>query len=420
MGKRILISSFGSHGDIYPYIGLALGLRDRGHEPVLATAPNYRAMVEREGLAFHPVRPDLDPTNREVVRRIMDPAHGTEFILKELVLPSLRESYHDLSSAARGADLVLTHPVTFSGPIVAERAGLPWLSTVLAPMSFFSRHDLPVFPPMPWAKRLEAVPGAASLLVKMAKGVTRSWMKPVHDLRQSVGLPPGGDPLYEGQHSPEGVLALFSRVLAEPQPDWPPNVRIVGAVPYNGPTSDADLPPTLRAFLDDGPAPVVFTLGTSAVGAAGDFYRESLEAVRALGIRAVFLIGSHAENQPDQPLPSEVMAVAFAPHAALFPHAAAVVHQGGAGTLHQALRAGRPTLVVPFAHDQPDNAYRVERLGTSRTIPRGQYRARRVERELRRLLEDPGHARRADEIGTSVRSEDAVTAACDEVARMLA
>lgn len=420
MGKRIVITTFGSYGDVYPYVGLALGLKARGHTPVLAMPAYYRATVEREGLDFHPVRPDVDPTDRALIRRIMDAARGTEFLVRDLLLGSLRESYADLREAAAGADLLLTHPVTFAGPILAQRERLPWVSSVLAPMSFFSVHDLPVFPPAPWVKRLERVPGAAAALVGTARRVIGGWGEAVYDFRKELGLPRGGDPIFEGQHSPRLVLALFSRVLAEPRPDWPASARITGAIPYNRPDSQRPLSPELESFLAAGPPPVVFTLGSSAVGAPGDFYRESVEAARRLGVRAVLLVGPHAENRALGTLPAGVQLEDFAPHAALFPRASVVVHQGGAGTLHQALRAGRPTLVTPFAHDQPDNAHRVERLGVSRTLRPSRYRAGRVEKELKRLLEEPAYAARAEAVAEEVRGEDGVGAACGAIEAVLA
>lgn len=418
MASRIVMTSFGSFGDVFPYIGLALGLKGRGHEPVLAMPEYYRQTVEREGIEFHPVRPNLDPGDRETVRRVMDARRGTEYII-ELILGSLRESREDLLAASRGADLLVTHPITFAGPVVAAETGVPWISSVLAPMSFFSPHDLPVFAPMPWAKKLERIPGVAEGLVKMARSVSRRWTEPVYALREELGLERGGDPIYEGQHSPEMVLALFSRVLARPQPDWPPNVRVTGAIAYNGRAADDPLSPELEAFLAQGEPPVVFTLGTSAVGAAGGFYDESVEAVRKLGARAVLLVGRHPENRPGGPLPEGVLLEPYAPHAALFPRASAIVHQGGAGTMHQALRSGRPTLVVPFAHDQPDNAHRVERLGVSRTLLPHRYSARRVERELRTLLEEPRYRDRARRVGEVVAGEDGVGSACDAIDEVL-
>lgn len=418
-GKRIVLSSFGSFGDVYPYIGLALGLRERGHAPVLAMPAWYRETVEREGLAFHAVRPDIDPSDRETVGRIMDAAGGTEYIVRDLILGSLRDSFDDLTAAARGADLMITHPVTFAGPIVAQHERLPWTSTVLAPMSFFSKHDLPVFPPIPWAKRLERIPGSAGALVALAKRMTRPWGAPVHALRRELCLPPGGDPVFEGQHSPHLVLGLFSRVLGTPQKDWPANVTVTGPITYNGPRGGTPLSTRLTDFLNAGDPPVVFTLGSSAVGAAGSFYHESVEAVRRLGVRAVLLIGPHAENRPEGVLPDGVLLEEFAPHAALFPRASVVVHQGGAGTVHQGLLSGKPTLVVPFAHDQPDNAWRVERLGVSRTIRPKRYTARAVERTLDLLLSEDAFAARAAEVARVVNAEDGVANACDAIERLI-
>ena len=414
-GWRIVIASWGSYGDVNPYVGLARGLRARGHDAVLATPAYFRGYVEGAGVGFHPLRPDVDPHRRDVVARIMDPARGTQFIFQELLLPALGEMYDDLAEAARGADLLVTHPVTFPGPILAQERGIPWLSTVLAPMSFFSAHDLPVFPPIPWLRPLVAgSPRVSAALVRMVKAATRKWTAPVQAFRASRGLPPGGDPVFEGQHSPGGVLGLFSRVLAEPQPDWPPNVHVTGPILYNGP-QDAALPPGLARFLDQGPPPVVFTLGTSAVGAAGDFYHESAEALRRTGMRGVLLVGPHPENRPGKALPEGVMAVEFAAHAALFPRASIVVHQGGAGTLHQGLASGQPTLVVPFAHDQPDNADRVARLGVSRTLRPRRYRAARVAALLREMAEDGEMRARAAAVGATVRAEDGVAHACDVI-----
>lgn len=410
------MTTFGTSGDVNPYVALGRELVARGHEPVIATSELHREAVERQGIGFHAVRPDIDPEEEGEIRaRAMDPRKGTEVVLRELLIPCVRESYADLREATRGADVLVTHPITFAGPLVAEETGLAWVSTVLAPISFFSRHDLPVVPAIPGARRLEWIPGFPFLLTKLTRAVTAWWSKPVRELRSEIGLPPGGHPIFEGQHSPRRVLALFSRVLAEPRPDWPPNVSITGFPFHNPSADDRAEAERLDAFLDEGPPPVVFTLGSSAVATAGSFYEESLAAARRLNVRCVLLVGPEPGNRPDAPLGDEAIAVEYAPHQTVFPRAAATVHQGGIGTLGQALRAGRPMLVVPHSHDQPDNARRAERLGVARTLTPGEYRADRVVEALRRLLEDPGPSRRAGAVGRVVRSEDGVGAACDAI-----
>jgi UDP:flavonoid glycosyltransferase YjiC (YdhE family) len=232
-----------------------------------------------------------------------------------------------------------------------------------------------------------------------------------------LGLPARGDPLYEGQFSPGLTLALFSHVLADPQPDWPPQTRVTGFVFYDEPNH---LPPEVAQFLDAGPAPLVFTLGSSVVNTAGRFYQESVEAARRLGCRAVLLVGTDPQNHLPEPLPEGVLAVPYAPHGDLFPRARAIVHQGGIGTTAQALRAGRPMLVVPHAFDQPDNAARAAKLGVARTLLPKHYVAARVATQLQALLAEPCYAQRATEVGCMVQVEAGDQRACDAIEAFLA
>jgi rhamnosyltransferase subunit B len=417
VGKRIVVSCWGSHGDLFPYIGLSLALQARGHSVVIATPEVYRANVEQEGLDFAPVGPSPDPRDRVLIARAMDPVKGSEFIIRELLLPKLREHYAELEHAAAGADWLVSHPITYAAPLLAERRGLPWVSTVLAPMLFFSVHDLPVMPTAVWlTSRRTFAAAAARPLVALARAVTRSWMAPVHALRAELGLPRARHPLFEGQFSPYGTLALFSRTLAAPQRDWPPHVALTGFVFYNGP---AALAPEIEEFLAAGEPPVVFTLGTSAVGAAGRFYTESAAAAAKLGVRAVLLTGGFEQNRPEGALPPGVLLVERAPHQLLFPRASAVVHQAGAGTLGQGLRSGQPMLAVPHGHDQFDNAFRATELGVARTLLPRDYQGERVARELRALLTEPRYRARAAEIGAVVGAEGGAADAALALERLL-
>jgi len=216
------------------------------------------------------------------------------------------------------------------------------------------------------------------------------------------------------------VLALFSSVIAPRQPDWPPQTRVTGFPFYDRRDragDDAALDPELVKFLDAGAPPVVFTLGSSAVYVAGDFYRESIKAARAAGVRALLLVGEK-QYRPTA-LPEGVAAFDYAPYGKLLPHARAVVHQGGIGTTAQGLRAGIPALVVPFSHDQFDNGSRVVRTGTGRMLPRSKYNASSAARELRALLADESYTTRAVEVGRQVRSEDGASAAADAIEEVL-
>lgn len=405
-----------------PYLGVALGLKARGHTVTVATCASYQTKVEAEGLLFHRLRPDLAHimnSSPEISARGNDLRSGTEYILKNLVLPKSRETYDDLFDACQGADLLVIHPVLFPAPLVAEKLGIRWTSVILSPGIFLSAYDPPLLPTIAWFHSLRKLgPAPHRFLNKWVDRVTRRWMRPINDLRQEVSLPPSpANPVRDGMISPFGTLGWFSPVLGEPQPDWPAKTEVTGFVFFDK-TAPAASDSPLREFLDAGESPMVFTLGTSAVTVAGEFYRASLAAAQIGGWRAVLLTGADPRNQMRQKdMPDSVFVAPYAPYSELFSRAAAVVHSGGIGTIAQTLRAGVPSIVVPHSADQPDNAYRLARTGASRTIKRQDYRAERVARELRKVLQDPRYSARAQAIGRQIQSEDGLTRACEALER---
>lgn len=419
-GRKIVLTTFGSLGDLHPYIAIGLELKERGHRVVIATTPFYREKIEAAGLKFHPVRPDLpSPLENpelaaQLVAKVMDVRKGGEFLLKELLAPHVRDGYEDLQEATRDADLLVTHMITYAGPVLAQKTGLPWISTVLAPATLLSAYEPMVLPQMPGlAKLLRLSPLFSRAFFSFVKRMSEKWVEPVYKLRADLGLPRGLNPIFDGQYSPALNLALFSKVLGQPQPDWPPNTRVTG-FPFYDKRDETRISPELEVFLDAGSPPIVFTLGSSAVFVADDFYRESIAAARKLRRRAVLLIGDE-RNRPRGSLPDGIVAFDYAPYSQILPRAAVIVHQGGVGTTGQALRAGVPTLIVPFNHDQPDNASRVSQLRVGRTITRTSYTAANAARELARLLNDESYARRAAEIARQVRSENGASDAADAI-----
>lgn len=418
---RIVLSNIGTYGDINPLIAIALELRRRGHVPVMAIPEVYRQKIEPLGLVFHAIRPDIDPKNSKLVEMVYDVKKGTETGLREFLFPVLRQTYDDLLEAAtkpERADLLLLGELNYAGPIVAEVTGIPWASYVLAPLSFFSAFDPPVLPPYPRLARADKVAGMGRVMKRLARFTTRKWPEPIYDLRRELGLGRGRNPLFDAKHSPNLVLALFSRALGEEQKDWPPHTFITGFCFYDSDAGNANLPPELEQFLSAGEPPVVFTLGSAAVLAAGDFYEVSAKAARRLGVRAVLLIGSDSRNRPQQELPSSICVAEYAPYSALFPRSALVVHQGGVGTTAQCLRAGKPMVIMPYSHDQPDNARRMKRLEVSRTIQRSAYKPARVARKVRAVLDEPEFAQRAEIVARQLFAEDGTRTACDALEQL--
>ncbi len=417
--SRIVLTTIGSLGDLHPKIAIALELRKRGHDVVFATHKEYCAKIEALGFEFHRMRPDntaLD--DPQEMARIMDLQKGTEYVIRNWICANLRSTYTDLMNSAKDADFILAGEGVFAARLVAEKLGIRWALSVLHPASFLSAYDPSVLPVFPFLAKLRGFGSIVNRgVVNFAKLVSKSWAEPVHQLRRELELPPlAGNPFIDDKYSPLLVLAMFSSVLAKPQPDWPAFTVVTGFTFYDGSFGGTELTPELKQFLDTGEPPIVFTLGSAAVLDPGNFYQESIQAAKLLNRRAVLLIG---KNTPPENCLSDIVAVNYAPYSQIFPRACAIVHQGGIGTTAQALRAGRPTLVMPYSHDQPDNAARVERLGTSRTIPRKKYSASRATKELRELLDNPRYTAKAAEIGQSVQAENGVCVVCNQIEKQL-
>jgi rhamnosyltransferase subunit B len=417
---RFVITSFGSLGDLNPYIGLGLALKSRGHEAVLAIPHYYVPYAGSAGLTGHPIRPDVDPSSRDIVRKIMHPFRGAEFLIRKWMMPNVEAAYEDLDALLRDDDVLVSHPLTYAAPVVAERRGLMWASSVLAPLGFFSRLDPPLMVVHPFVEAVrQKAPGLYRHLPRIADVTSRTWGREVATLRQRLGLPRGANPVVAGQFSPYLNLGMFSRHLARPQLDWPANTVVTGAVSYDA--VHGGMPRLLEEFLDSGPPPLVFTLGSSAVASkyAPTFYQASIDAAAALGVRAVLLVGQHDAHRPETKGSADVFIADWAPHSELFARALATVHQGGAGTLHTALASGKPMLIVPFAHDQGDNAVRAAQLGVASVVFPSQYTRKRVAGHLEVLTSQTMQARSAT-VGETIRAEHGADNACEALEQLAA
>lgn len=416
---RVVLATYGSPGDLFPFLAIGMELRDRGHDVVVAASERYRSAALASGLGFAAVRPDRVEGLQEpdfldrVWRDRQRPAH----VFREMFLPSLRDSLSDLLGMVGRADVVVSHTLTPAAPLAAEAQGVPWVSAVMQPMGFLSAYEAPAVGSV-WAGVVlrAAGPSLTRPVLRLARRLTAAWMGEWHQLRAELGLPRANvHPLWEGQHAPGRALGLFPRVLGEPQPDWPPQARVTG-FPYHRPLG-ATLAAEIEDFLGDGEPPVVFTLGTTAVNDPGGFFEESAAAAHRLGRRALLLVGER--ERWGTGAGGRVLAAPYAPHHLVFPRAAAIVHQGGIGTLSESLLAGKPMLIVPYAHDQFDNAWRAERLGVAGLLGRRHYREATVSRALARLLDDRAAARAARLVGQTVARERGAGTAADMIEDVL-
>jgi UDP:flavonoid glycosyltransferase YjiC (YdhE family) len=425
--RKVVLATVGSLGDLHPFIALGRALRGPGLDVVLACAAEYRSKVEAAGISFHPLRPgfdelqsDLKMDRSQLTRGVID---RSTFLFTKLVLPYVATAYEDMMQATADADLILPSSLAFGARLAAEKRGLPWLAVVLQPMMFLSSYDPPVIPKAEWLSTLlrQLGPAPTRHTLWIIKKAINGLFRPLHALRADLGLAPTAqNPLFDGQFAQAGAIGLYSRLLGEVQPDYPRPTSIVGFATFDSEDGlAAVLDPALNAFLQAGTAPLVFSLGSLIVHSPGSFYRESLGAARMLNRRAVLLVGEPALGDFAHLGSAEVYVCAYAPHSLLFPRAAAIVHHGGIGTLAQALRSGRPQLIVPYFADQIDNASRAARLGVARVSSPRRYSATSASRDLAGLLADAGCLARAAKVGESVASEDGAAQAARIVLDML-
>lgn len=423
---RIVLATGGSLGDLHPFIALGRALQARGHEVGVATAVDYREKIEAAGLAFHQVGPSvadlMHDTGMDLPALTEAIAKSDRFLFGEIMLPRAGEAAHQLIAVTEGAVAVVGSTLAIGAQMAAEHWRVPGVAVSLQPTMVFSRHDPPFLPAAPWLKPATSGPQLwlNDLTRALGRMSTARWTDPMNAVRASVGLPPTTDNIiFDAGRSANLSLGLYSPLLSPRQPDAAANFHVVGYAPYDSETSGPPaLSPELEAFLNAGPPPLVFTLGSAAVHIPGDFYVESLKAARILDRRAVLLVGPDGDLSVAGDDPALHVA-RYAPFSQLFPRAAAVVHQGGVGTVHQALRGGRPQLVVPHLGDQYDNAARVVRLGCGATLTRGRYRGEAVARVLGGLLDDPRVSARAEALAVTARAEDGAEAAADLIASLV-
>lgn len=409
---RIVFTSLGSWGDFFPLIALGKELAARGHEVRFAATGAFEKLVTDEGLGFTPIGVPLGLEEYAAHPEIFDAAQnglaGIRNLMRIFILPHLASVFRDLSHATADADVLVTHPAQFAGPMVAEARGLRWATATVFPGNIPSAYSVPQGNPLP------ALPGPLGragnrFAWRFSRLVMRALFDgPLNAVRKECGLPPARDVFLLSGLSPQLCLVLCSPHYTPRQPDWPPHIEVTGFVPWDAPRS-APMPPALADFMRAGPPPVVFTLGASLAIDPQGFFTMAREALATLGLRGVFLVGREA-NVAGLAAPG-IAVVPFAPLSEVLAQSSAVVHHGGFGTTATTLRCGLPALVIPRAFDQVYHGGRVAELGAGRTLPWRKLDASRLTAELRQVTSDPSLRAGAVALARSFAGEDGVAAA---------
>ena len=406
-----LVIALGSHGDVHPMLGIASGLRDRGHRVTFIASPYFEPLARKAGFDdFVPLGTAEEFRDALGDPDLWHPMKGFRAVFEKGVLPATRATYDAVEHRyVPGETVVVAHAIALGARIAQDKLGIPTATVQLAPAVFRSIHQPPKLAGLYMPTWLpDAIKRGMWRFADWAV-VDRLLAPPINAFRAEKNLPPVKNILGDWWLSPDLVLGLFPDWFASKQPDWPRQLRLTQFPLYD--ERDVEpVPAELERFLRAGDPPVVFTPG-SAMTFGQSFFRESVRACQLLNRRGI-LLSRHREHIPAN-LPANVRHFDYAPFSRILPRCAALVHHGGIGTTSQALSAGIPQLIMPMAHDQFDNADRVARLGAGDWIKRRKYRANAVAAKLNQLLTDKHAAGACRQLAARFAGVDAMAQTCN-------
>ena len=419
---RLTLCTFGSRGDVQPYVALGRGLRAAGHELRIATSRHHAALVRRHGLDFVPLTEasPQDLLRSEGGMRWLETGGNPLANLRamrELGRGLLDEQARALLRLCAETDALIYSVTTMLvvAPI-AERMGIPAAGAWLQPFHPTRAFPALLFPELPrwlpWRGRYNLL--SYHLQRRLSWWLVRDEFNAMR--ARHLGLLPPRRP-YGDQHlRPDPVVYGFSRRVVPRPPDQDDLTQVSGY--WFLEDEDWSPPARLPDFLQAGPAPVYVGFGSMMERDAGRSTQTILAALKRAGLRAVLLGGWAGLGEGE--LPDDVLRLDYSPHGWLFPRMAALVHHGGAGTVGAGLRAGVPALVIPRFADQPFWARRLHALGVSPPpIPHRRLSADRLAAALQGMVADGAMRARAAALGEQIRAEDGVGEAVRYLSRAL-
>jgi len=405
---HITITTIGSRGDVQPCVALGLGLKQAGYQVRIASHGIFANLIGRCGLEFAPIEGNPRQTMEgqsgqawlESGRNLLAFARGMQRVMDRT---PIEKTLADTLEACRDTNAIIYSLFGAAGYHVAEMLGVPSLFALLQP---FSRTRK--FPAITLNRSLGGRLNwmthriVEQMIWQMARTPYNRWRRESLKLKP---LPFSGpfDMLYQKREP--FVYGFSEHVVPRPR-DWPDWHHITGYW-FLDSADDWSPPASLVDFLSSGPKPIYVGFGSMSGRTARQLADLTVEAVTLAKQRAV-LLGGWAEAH-ERELPDHIYAVESAPHEWLFPRVAAVVHHGGAGTTAAGLRAGVPSVIIPFFADQPYWGWRIHALGVGpKPIMRKELTAKRLAEAITRTVADEEMRRHAAELGEQIRAEDGI------------
>jgi rhamnosyltransferase subunit B len=409
LAMNALLVALGSAGDVYPFIGLGLRLRARGHSVTLLANGHFEPAARRVGIDFEELGPAAE--YRSLVERpeLWKPISALRLAAEWLVVRPMRRTFEIIRERNNIGETVVVAPVTaFGARIAQERLAVPLVSICLHPTTLRSHTCPPILKPLPVSRNLPRIWNKFWYWLSDRTLMDPLVRRETNSFRAELGLPPVRQGFVAWSFSPLGGVGLFPEWFAAPQPGWPSQFCL-SAFPL---CDDGDFLPDVPEAADHfeaGERPIIFTPG-SAMRRGQAFFEAAVDACRRLDTRGV-LVSRYADQIP-RGLPPSIRAFDSLPFGRAFPRAAVVVHHGGIGNASLALKAGVPQLIMPMAFDQHDNAARLERLGVARSLSPRSFRGPAVARMIRKLIDSPAVASSCRRAADRFSVDDQLTEPC--------
>lgn len=406
--RRVTILTYGSRGDVEPFVALGVGLRNAGHAVRLAGPAPYASLAQAYGVEFVPIEGDPNQLTQTLADRAGLSWPRMVFRMIQHILPLAKAAFATLERAAHDADLIVhSFLMTDAGHTLAHLRGVPDVSAqffpIFLPTSAFSGVALPDLPLGGLYRR-----GTHALNTAMFRYGSRLLYRMV---RASVPALPDLAPWLMQKPVGERTSILFAyspQILPRP-PEWPPYAHVTGYWQLPPPAGWAPGEELVR-FLESGPPPVYFGPGSMRTGRLINLLRSVVASARACGQRV--LLGVPPQVLEEDLKGADVFAAQSVPHAWLFPRMRYILHHGGAGTTGAAAAAGVPSTAIPFTADQAFWARRIQRLGIGPAGSSARHLSRaHLEAVVMEALTNPAYQRRAETLGENMRKEHGVASA---------
>lgn len=419
---KIGIQTWGSEGDIRPFIALAGGLSAEGHDVTLAVSGvkkmDFSGLSERYGFKIQNlgyVYYDGDFLFRlgEKILKERNPLKQIQTILTYFFDPIAQDIWAGSQQLCQENEFIIRHFIVYTMGVAAEKKDLPCVSVFPTSPPIPSRYISPL-EPISFGKTVNGVLWKLSEVV-----LNRLFKSPLDKLRRQEGLSPIKSVLQEGWFSKTLNLIAISPVLFQSQSDWEDHFHVCGF--FNPPETEDSwmMPESLEQFLKSGPPPVYMTFGAMTEGdpSPENITRLLIDAAFSAGCRAIIQARWEEINEiPDHP---DIYRIGRAPHQFIFPKCAAVVHAGGAGTTQSAIKAGCPSVIVAHASDQTRWGMVLKKAGIApKALHRRSLTSKKLAHSIRAVLDSPEMAGKTREISEKMNREDGVERAIELIEKL--